>query len=108
MVLVYTDPQHPEAHAVSNASGLVRFPAVRQGHYQLSVRRIGYEQLKIELDIEAGCATDVEAYLAEAYIGLAAVVVDSSRDPEKPVPVLPTSIRVSASRSTITTCAPNR
>jgi len=104
VVLVYTDPQHPEAQAVSNASGLVRFPAVRQGHYQLSVRRIGYEQLKIELDIEAGCATDVEAYLAEAYIGLEAIVVDDGRASKKRNAEPPSTIRVSGSRSTITTC----
>ncbi len=105
VVVLINDQQQALKRSVSNPSGLAVFPMVPQGHYRLRVQRLGYEALPIDVSVTAGCAVDVEAYLAMSYIGLEAVVVDTSHGTGKTVGADSSTLRVNGGRATVTLCA---
>lgn len=107
MVDLLDAASRPVAQASSSPTGAVAFPNVQAGAYTLRVRRIGYEVLTTSVQVTAGCALDVEAYLKQAFIGLDdsnVITVDGNK--RDGASARPPALRVTGSRATVTTCKP--
>jgi hypothetical protein len=106
LVTLLDDQQRSAGRVMVNDAGVATFPRVPAGRYTVRVQRIGYDQFAVTIPVSAGCATDVETYLAMSFIGIEAVVVDTGRGgaSNRVTPESPAATRVTGARATVTTC----